>query len=409
MKQKLNGELHNKGSVTVEAAIGLPAFICAVLAIAFILKVIYVQELIQHAISEVADEIASCSYIYSAAGLQAIHDTANKGLQEGSQRVESQIRTLVDTYDCFKSFPKNAKQKIDEGVKGISLLDVDGAVDDFDEINQSVENLNKKFEDTKKIADEIADNPRQEIKYIISAFAKQGFEGIKAEVLLKPLTKACLLKYLKAQDEEDINIRLKRLNIDKGFSGLDFNNSKMFYDGKNIEIIVKYNIKAPIPLNIVPKISIVQRVKVRAWLDGEFQDEENIWSLEDFERGRKIQKIYGRNLPYNFKTITKFEYGTATLVTSINLNAATYKNKPQRAISEIKKAVRNLECFDKDSKTRDESGRTIEYYVEAKDINFRRVIIVIPKGSRNESYNRLFEECKKSAKGDNVELIIDEL
>jgi len=127
------------------------------------------------------------------------------------------------------------------------------------------------------------------------------------------------------------------------------------------------------------------------------------------ERGRKIQKIYGRNLPDNFKTITKFEDGTATLVRSINLNASTYKKKPRRVLTEVKKAIRDLRYFDKDRKSRDENGKTIEYYVEAKDIKFRRVIIVIPKGSRNADYDKVFEECKKNAEQNNVELTIDEL
>jgi len=402
-------QFHRRGSVTVEAAIAMPVFICAVLAIAFILKVIYVQEMIQHAISETADEIASCSYIYSAVGLQELHDTTNMGLEEGRQKVGTQLKTLVNTYDCFTAFPENIKQNIGEEAENFNAVDVDGVIDDFDEINKSVEDLKKGLEDTRKIADEIAENPKLELKYIISALAKEGFEGVKTEILLKPLTKACLVKYLKTKDGEDVSDRLKKLNIGDGFEGLNFNNSHLFDDGKNIDIVVEYKIKAPIPFNILPEIPIVQRVKVKAWLSGENEDKEDIWSLGDLERGRKIQKMYGRNLPDNFKTITKFEYGTATLVRSINLNANTYKKKPRKVLYEVNKAIKDLRYFEKDHKTKDENGRTIEYYIEAKDIKYRRVIIVIPRGSRTADYDKVFEECKKNAELSSVELTIDEL
>lgn len=408
MKKAGNIKFH-KGSVTVEAAIALPAFICTVLAIAFIMKVIYVHEIIQHAISETADELASYTYIYSAAGIQSLHDTANEGLEEGRQKVKTQIKTLVDTYDCFKSFPKSAEQNIKEAGRNINAVDIDGALHNLDEIDQSVETIERNLENTQKVADEISDNPKQELKYIAAALAKEGLEGVKTELILKPLTKACLIKYLKPKDKEDIAVRLKKLNIVGGFDGLDFKESHLFDDGKSIDIVVTYKIRAPVPFNILPDIPIIQRAKVKAWLDGEDEDKEDIWSLGDLERGRKIQKMYGRNLPDNFKTITKFEYGTASLVRSINLNASTYKKKPRSVLSEVKKAIKELRYFEKDRKTRDENGRIIEYYIEADDIKYRRVIIVIPKGSRNAEFDKVFDECKKNAKQNNVELTIDEL
>lgn len=399
----------HKGSVTVEAAIALPAFICAVITVAFLLKVIYVQEMIQHAISETADEIASYSYIYAATGLNRIHDELNSGLEKGSQKAKSQMRTLVNTYDCFTSYAKETKQKIAEGIEDIRTADPDGVIDRLDELDRSAEELEKRLEDTKKVAQEIAENPKQELKYIINAFAKYGFEGVKAEILLKPITKACLTKYLKYSNSEDINQRLKRMNVVGGFEGLDFEDSRLFEDGKNIDIVIKYKMSVPVPFNIIPEIPVVQRVKVRAWLNGDNEDAEDIWTLGNLERGRKIQKMYGRNLPDNFKTITRFENGTAALVTSINLNAETYKKKPRTVLYEINKAIKALESFEKDRKTKDENGRTIEYYIEAKDINYRRIITVIPKGSRNKEFNKIFEECRKNAESNNIELTIDEL
>lgn len=42
----------NKGTITVEASIVLPIFICAILTIGFLTKVVYVHEKIQNVINE---------------------------------------------------------------------------------------------------------------------------------------------------------------------------------------------------------------------------------------------------------------------------------------------------------------------------------------------------------------------
>jgi len=60
------------GSLTVEAAISLPLFMCVFLSIAFFMKVVYIHNNVQYAINGAANEVATYSYLYSISGLQKV-------------------------------------------------------------------------------------------------------------------------------------------------------------------------------------------------------------------------------------------------------------------------------------------------------------------------------------------------
>ncbi len=52
-----------RGALTLEAAIVLPIFLCFVLSLAYFIKIIYVHENIQHAITHTADNLATYTYV----------------------------------------------------------------------------------------------------------------------------------------------------------------------------------------------------------------------------------------------------------------------------------------------------------------------------------------------------------
>jgi RHS repeat-associated protein len=52
----------------------------------------------------------------------------------------------------------------------------------------------------------------------------------------------------------------------------------------------------------------------------------SIWSLNAFERGRKIESMLGGNLPSNFPVIDKFVNGVATSIKSVDLNSVSYQS-----------------------------------------------------------------------------------
>lgn len=370
------------GSITVEAAIAMPVFICAVMSIVFLLKVIYVQELIQHALSETANEIASYSYLYSVSGINQVNNSISSNLEMGHEKIKSQLNTVVQTYDSFTS--------ADE--KGI------------DSISEIEENLNQ----STAVIKEIMNNPKQEIRYIAYAFAKEGFEGAKTELMLTPLAKVLLTKYL-VDKEQDVDKRLERLDIKGGIDGLDFSGSKFFADRENIILEVKYKIKPNAPIRLVPEIPVVQRVVVRGWLDGDDREAKiDIWSLPAMERGKKLQEIYGRNLPLKFKTITKFKNNKATVITSMDIRLKSYKGKPKTALNEINRAVNDIKKFRSYRTTVEENGKKVEYYINSTMIKEKSVIVIVPKGSITEEFQKVADTARKRASKYGIILEIEE-
>ena len=406
---------NQKGSLTVEAALTLPIFICVVISIAFFIKILFVHELIQHAISETANELSTYSYIYSVSGLQKAHDQSVENLDKEKARVEEQLKVLVNTADVFKEFPDEVKNTINDSAQDIQLGNARQAIDDFEELEQSAQELEQSYKEAKGVVQEIINDPKKELKSLACAFARVGMEDLKAELVLKPLTKALIIKHLKNKGADDVNKYLSSLSVVDGFDGLDFSESRLFKDKKHIEMIVRYRVKLSLPINILPEICVIQKAKVRAWLDGDGNQkperETSVWELPNFERGEKIQQLYGRNLPKTFKTITKFDdkTGIATFIKSIDLNSDTYQQNPKTVEYIVNKCINALADFERNVIKKDENGKTSEYYLSSEQIKQRELIIVIPKGSKNEKFNKTFEQCTGKAGARNVKLVFEEL
>ncbi len=402
-----------EGSLTVEAAVALPVFVCVIMSIAFFIKVVYVHELIQHTISETANQLSTYSYIYSASGIKEMHDQTVDELNIQKEKLREQAAVLVDCADAVRAFPGEVGEAVSGAEETIENPSVGQAVEDLEELSRPVNELVEKFKKTQKVVEEIAGDPKGEFGSLVCVFARAGMEDLKAELLLEPLSKALMVKYLGGKSVEEANRRLLSLNVVNGLDGLDLSGSRLFEDKENIELVVRYRIKPSLPINLLPELQVVQRAYVRAWTDGDerYGDEsiEDIWSLNDLERGRRIQEIYQRNLPYNFKAITRFENGVATLVTSINLDADTYRQNNKTVVYRVNEKIRSLSGFEEDTKIVDSNGKTVRFYINADDIRERRLIVVIPKKAEKESFRKVFSECIENAAKKGVELVFEEL
>ncbi len=397
--------------MTVEASIALPVFICVIISIAFFMKVFYVHEIIQHAISDTASEISTYSYIYSVSGIQKLHDETADGLEKEKEVAQRQVKTVVNSVNAFRE----VNDEINDTAESVKTGDVGETIENLDELYQSTEELENRYKDLETVVKEIANNPKQELKSLASAFARTGFEDMKAELILKPMTKAFMVKHLKGGNVNDADKRLISLNVVGGFDGLDFSQSRLFEDKKHIDIIVRYRVKLNLPVNVLPELNLVQRATVRAWLDGEgapggaISNKEDIWALSDWERGRRIQEMYGRNLPENFETLTKFDNGAAAVVTSINLNNKTYQDNKRAVAYRVNSVINSFINFKEDRKKVVENGKTVEYYVNVNQIKEKRIIVVIPKGSQTKEFEQVLKECRENAQVNGINLVFEEL
>lgn len=268
----------NKGSVTMEASIVLSIFICVAISIAFFIKLVYTHEIMQHALNQTANEMSQLSYLYHVSGIKDIEEEIFQNLDEEIGKIYV--------------IPENLRDMLHSVIKGMYE-------DDFNR-------------------------------------------------LCSILTKIYMEKYFIDVDNktEDPDKKIKRLNINDGMSGLDMSMSSFFEDDINdIDIVVRYKIDIPVPIKIFPALHIVQRATVKAWLFGDEiidNNEEDIWSLDNFTRGKKIREIFGANLPFNFPVIARFNSGTATMIKSMDITTKSYQN-PEMVKRKLSFMLMNLQ------------------------------------------------------------------
>jgi hypothetical protein len=255
-----------KGSLTVEAAVVLPIFICAIFTIAFIIKIIYVHEIIQHSITESAVELSSYSYLYSIAGFKELNDTLENTMQQKEQQAKQSISTVVDAYQSYNVFSKKIAKPSDN-------IDSSSIYETEESMNNLMENMNQIMAMFK----EIQSDPESYGKSVIALGGRSVYDTVKAS-LLGTMVKANMGKYLKTENITDANIRLKNLGVTDGISGLNFDKSSLFVasdgvDGsasiEDIDIIVSYKFNFQLPIPIIKEVEVIQRATVRGWMNGD--------------------------------------------------------------------------------------------------------------------------------------------
>lgn len=358
-----------KGSITVEAAIALPVFLCVVISIIMLARVVYTHGMIQHALNETADEMASAGYIYHISGLRDIHDSARVGIQERANIFREQMDSIFDTFDTLS---------------GSTAQSPDG-------------NAYRSLGDA-------AANPLDELKNI-AAYLAEGSVGDIKTALFAQVVKLYMKKYL-TPASGDIDAGLRTLNIAGGFDGLDFSESAFFEDsGENIDIVVRYAVDLPIPIKVLPRLELVQRATARAWLGGDeaagvldgVDATEDVWALDNFKRGARIREVFGANLPYSFPVIAAYEDRKAIMIKSMDLTAESYQDAGT-VIETIDSYIRELSRYQGQETPWGSKGIVIK----ESDIRQRKLLLVIPQNKLSAEVEHLLAQYRTRASASGV-------
>ncbi len=387
-----------KGSITVEAALVLPLFICAIVSIMYIIKIVYIHESVQHALNETAEELSMYSYIYNVSGFKGQNDSIKDSMSKKKVRFQDHMEDVIGVYNMFGETVDSTTQ---------SLQDVgDNRVNDtIENIKNSEENIKNGSKKIEEIFNEIKNDPKSEVMSIINYFADSFFEKNKA-ASMTPVIKLIMKKYLLGSGEKDLDKKLKSLNIRDGISGLEFSESTFFEDKDSINIVLKYKIAPVLPIKFIPDIKMKQRAGVKAWLSGvgddledDSDDTESVWDLGSFERGNIIRDREGANLPHYFPDIDIFnkDIGEIVNIRSINLLSKTYSN-----ITTLKKTINKEIDRIKDFTGANKLGHNITMDM----IKNRKVIIIFPNIENSQELEEKLGECKKYAEDSNVDLEI---
>jgi hypothetical protein len=404
-------KIKDRGSITIEAAIVLPVFICVVISLTMLIKLIYIHDIIQHSIDEAANELAAYAYIYHVSGLQRIDDTIKDNLQDNSDKAEDHMGTVVNAFDTLENAYTTGSDFVEDiGSTAESDMEfglkVDRIVNKTKDLLTEGERLSKEGIETinqlQKTFEEACKDPKSEAESIAWMLSKGIYSDAKTVVAV-PLIKYTVRKYLFENTLGNADKAFNKLNIYKNFEGIDFYSSTFFDGDENIDIIAKYKVELPLPVKVLPDIYMVQRSTVRAWLNGgdgvTTLNETSIWDLPNKERGMKIEEIYGGNLPYDFPVIDIYGKSSkiGTSIKSINLNSKSYQDKANLS--------RLLKQYVDDINSHGAINyKNEEYYLAGKEL-----IFVIPKDSINDMNSTVLEQIKSYAKDNGVGITLSEL
>lgn len=340
-----------KGSVTVEAAISLPIFICMIVTLLSIIKVVYVTDAISHAISETADHVASIAYPAYALGYRT-----DRALTSPDEFIEESGQTLL--------------------LKCLGLLE-------------------GKSEDTSSILPEI-------LGTLVNSQLQEGAE----DIFLQTVISIYMPEMISGTGIENVDDKLRGLGVVGGYEGLDFSSSSLGGNGsEDVVIAVEYCVDIPVPIKLFRPVRIKQSAAARLWMGGDEPsevEEEDIWSLSNLQRGTRVHKIFKSNLPWFFPGLSYFQSGTAKLIRSMDLTAASYA-EPENIERTVCGYIDDLAEY---------NGQPIPWgkegiVIKPNDIAQRELLLVIPRNPFPEEANAALQRCRNYADRNSVILIIE--
>jgi hypothetical protein len=326
---------NSKGSITVEAAILLPIFIAAIMTFVFIIKVYYVHEIVQQAITSACEEMSLYSLLY----------------------YETNADELISSLEKFTS-----SQKADDALGNTWIAPV------------------------------------------VEQLGKDASDYVRAQLVFVPISKILVKKNLEVSYFDNVDNRLRLLNLKDGFEGIDFSSSRMLADDKSIDIIICYKMSFPFLKEFIPEIKITQMASSYIWAGeagvknaGEEAEVTCVWNMSNINRGREIRKLQGANLPFNFPTIAIFKNGTATSIKSLNIDEEYYKNS-----NNLKKKlllyINKLEEF--------EGGENGGIKIEKWQVYKKELRLIIPETELIANQQQTINECILEARKKGIDLVI---
>lgn len=130
---------------------------------------------------------------------------------------------------------------------------------------------------------------------------------------------------------------------------------------------------------------------------GQDPEKDQVWSLDNFSRGRILREKFGSNLPFNYPVISEFRDGTAHSVRSMDLTAPGYRD-PSSARAAIENELSELAAFQGY-----ESKNGHAPSIRADEIKRRKWTLIIPQNAPGAYDGNFWSEVERKAGEYNIE------
>ncbi len=236
-----------RGMITVEAVLSLVPFILVILGIISFINIFAVHNKVQFAIYQAGNELASYTYIYEALGIRSADIALGKDIDRETEEIDDVIDKTTVFLGQVESLSLDTAGEVVESGKSA----VNAGVDLITDPEDLVRNL---------------------VYYGIET-AEESLKGVIIDMISSALVPVYLDASMSKSNPMSADEYLKWMGVVDGVKGLEFNNSEIFVDPeyKMIDIVVEYDIEIDSFKLFFksPKVHVVQRCAVPAWLDGD--------------------------------------------------------------------------------------------------------------------------------------------
>ncbi len=274
----------SKGSITVEAAIILPFFILTIVSFVFLMKVYYVNEIIQSALSGASRQMSVYSLLYYKTNADEIISGIEK--LGGSENIQD---ALGDSWlaSSIKEAGKNASD-----YTRAQLVLIPSA----------------KHLVAKQLEDSLSNKADMGLRNL---YVSEGLAGLQ-------YGESTMLA-----DGRSIDISVS-YQINFPFLSQILPELKLKQTASVCVWAGEYGVES---------------------LEESPEDNECIWDMSNLKRGKEIRRLQEANLPFNFPTIAKFHNGTAVSIKSLDTEEPYY-SKPVNFEKTINGYINKLSAFE---------------------------------------------------------------
>lgn len=266
-------ELNNqRGSATIEAAIGFTAFLFAIFTILGLVNFCRAQMLVSAAVDTAAKEMSQYAYFYEMSGLQKFEGKLDDNASVGKNNINEIIGTVDQLYGSINgAIDQTIQEKTSvENMLAAGEADLQTFENAITGIENSAEGVMQGITGVSNALKDIGNDPLLYMRSLVALIGSEGMEAAKRAVAV-PLARAFVSKHF-GENTEAANAKLESLGIEGGLDSMNFNLSNIFSDDKHqeIEIVVIYKVKLFQVFDWVVLEANVSKVAVcRAWLGGD--------------------------------------------------------------------------------------------------------------------------------------------
>lgn len=267
MKRKKNNS--ENGLITVEAVLSLVPFILVIMGIISFINVFVIHNKIQYAMYQISSELSAYTYVYEALSIRA----ADKAVQEDADRETTEIDDTIEKTTNFINELSDVSDVATGTQKHLSEGDFSKLEEDWNKFLAEAEAAKNAGGETVESVKVLVSDPMDLMRNLVYFGIEHANAWIKS-LLLGAMAENMMPKYLVMDGKrETANAYLLSAGVHKGMDGLDFSEGQLFSDKEHrmIDMVVEYDVSIFLFRLFMkePKIHVVQRCAVPAWLDGD--------------------------------------------------------------------------------------------------------------------------------------------